>query len=348
MTQRWVGVVPKVRGPMAGLQTVQALWLVLAAMLLLLQSGCTAYPYQKANVLIPDAHGGGHSLAISPDSSRLSSGSWSGRISIWRLPDGEHQYGWQAHAGDVTGLSYVGSGRLLSAGFDGRLIEWAPRGKILNHVETGSPVTAMAVDVIRQMVLTGHADGRLQLRPISGLSPARILGRHEGRVRAVAIAPDGESFASSATDGTVKIWTLDGRVTDLVKPGSDARTLVFSPQGRQLYGAGWFHLFRWDLRRGELATLDTDHYGIINSILFDPEGRYLASISRQTDSSVLFLDPRNGRTIRRFQSHKLCGGVVVISSDGRTMATTSDDASVMIWQLEAVREPEAAAGYHGS
>ena len=37
--------------------------------------------------------------------------------------------------------------------------------------------------------------------------------------------------------------------------------------------------------------------------------------------------PDSGRTLRRFQSHDLCGAVVAWSQDGRYLATTADDAS---------------------
>ena len=124
-----------------------------------------------------------------------------------------------------------------------------------------------------------------------------------------------------------------GKIRYLDRPSSDPRTLAFSPLDDSLYGAGWFRLFRWNLDTGRIETLDTDHKGIINNIQFTPGGQ-LASISRQTDSSVYFLDPASGETLRSFQRHELCGGDIAISPGGRYLATTSDDASVRIWVLQ--------------
>jgi len=309
-------------------------------------AGCTSRSFQQANVVIDDAHGGAHTLSISPDARLVASGSWAGRIGVWGLPDGDRRRTWQAHDGNINGLTFISGNRLLSAGHDRYLVEWSASGQKLREVETASPITAMAVDVSLQLVLTGHADGGVQLRRLSELSETNTLGHHEGEIRALAIAPDGGLFASSATDGKVRIWQPDGGFTELSEPGSDARTLVFSPDGQQLYGGGWFDLYRWDLQTGRIVTLDTEHNGIINSILFHPDGDYLASISRQTDSSVLFLDPDTGETIERFQPHKLCGGVVVISPDAKIMATTSDDASVMIWRLQNGPASRTDAGRH--
>lgn len=301
--------------------------------------GCGLQPYQAADVVIPDAHGGGSALAISQDSDYLASGGWSGYIRIWQLPDGKAENIWKGHEGEVTALSFLSEQRLVSAGLDANLVEWSLRGRQIRTVTTDSAITAMEVDTAGRQVLTGHRDGSVRRWRLPDLSPGRILGRHAAGVRAVAIAPAGDLMASSAHDGVVKVWHSDGATTRLPDPWSDARTLQFSPDGGQLYGAGWFDLFRWDLTRRSMLVLDTEHRGIINRILFDPSGRYLASISRQTDSAVLFLDPASGKTIQRFQPHKLCGGVVVLSPDGRIMATTSDDASLMIWDLTAMDQP---------
>ncbi|KHF25060.1 hypothetical protein JV46_05020 [Solemya velum gill symbiont] len=69
-------------------------------------------------------------------------------------------------------------------------------------------------------------------------------------------------------------------------------------------------------------------------IQFGPNGDYLATISRQTDSAVLFLNPDSGQAMRRFQKHDLCGGALAVSPDGRYLSTTSDDASVRFYNLD--------------
>ena len=300
----------------------------------LLFAGCAIQPRQTPDLVIPDAHGGGKGLAIGPDSSKLASAGWNGRIRIWSLPGGEGDYGWQGHRGEVTTLVFLDVDRLLSAGYDGGLTEWTTGGEKIRSVDTGSPVLAMAVDGPRHRVLTGHKDGSVRLWSLPALKLVKTLGLHKGSIRAVAYAPAGDRFASAGTKGQVNIWDGNGWMENLPPPGSDARTLVFTSDGKYLFGAGWFDLYRWDLDRQELTTLDTDHRGIINSIVFDSTETYLASISRITDSSVLMLDPQNGETVKRFQSHKLCGGSIAMAPNGRIMATTADDASVMIWMLE--------------
>jgi WD40 repeat protein len=46
----------------------------------------------------------------------------------------------------------------------------------------------------------------------------------------------------------------------------------------------------------------------------------------------------NGQVLRRFQRHDLCGNWVTLSPDGKYLATTSDDASVRLWRLDAQQQ----------
>ena len=297
-------------------------------------SGCSSLPERPADVVIPGAHSGGSALTTSPDSRLVASGGWSGRIRLWHLPDGTPAGGWQAHGDSVNGIVFLGEGsRLLSAGYDGRMAIWNLSGHRLHAWDTGSPVTVLSARRDRELVATGHADGSVRLWDTEGRPLGAWPDVHRNRVREVALSDRGDTIASAGTDRRVYWWTYEGSPQRLDDPPSDARTLLFSSDGDTLIGAGWFRLFRWGLPDGRLSTMTTDHAGIINDLEFLPDGR-LASISRQTDSSVLLLDAATGTTLQRLQRHELCGVAVSPTPDGRFLATTSDDASVRIWQLD--------------
>ncbi len=303
--------------------------------LLLSLVACSLTPGREPDVIIRSAHGGGTELAFNPTASLLASGGWSGRLRLWRVPGGEAERTWQAHDAEVTGIAFFDQGqRILSTGLDGSMVVWDADGRELYRQLADSSVTAMALDEATETVVTGHYDGSVRLWNLADLAPAGVFAIHQDSVRAVAVHGASGWFASSDSDAEVYLWRRDGSYRALPPPATDARTLAFTPDGNWLYGAGWFRLLRWTIPEGQREVLKTDHSGIIDSIWFTDDGATLASISRQTDSSVLFLDPATGDTVQRLQRHDLCGAAVRVSGDGRFVATTSDDGSVRIWDLQ--------------
>ena len=302
-------------------------------------AACGSRMVREAPVVINEnAHSGGSVVAFSTAGELLASGGWEGRVRLWQVPAGSQVRTWGAHSDSVNGIVFTDSDRqLVTAGYDGRIARWSTGGKLLDEIETSSPVMHMTARVSADWLLTGHADGSVREWRLSDLSLLKAQVLHRGSVKAVAIDPAGDRFASSGSDGAVYVWSTGMPARRLEDPPADAWTLAFSPDGKVLMGGSWFRLYRWQLRDASLQTLATRHRGIIRSIRYLPASRTLASISRQTDSAVYFLDPATGAVVRSFQQHDLCGADVTVSPDGRYLATTSDDASVRIWDLGTVR-----------
>ena len=308
------------------------------ALLLILLGGCATDPQRPANRIIEDALQGGSTLAMSQDSTRVAGGSWSGEIRIWNLESGRELGSWKEHVSSVNGLFFINSdSELVSAGYDGFVRIWSTAGIKKREWHSGSPIMGADLDRQRMQLLTGHKDGSVKLWQLPQGNKLHDWNIHSDALRNVAIDSRNRRYASTDSDARTAVWTLDSSPRFLDTAPSDSRSIAFSPDGTRLLGAGWFKLFSWNLADGKLTTLDTDHQGIINSIEFMSDGR-LATISRQTDSAVLFLDAATGETVERFNQHDLCGVAATVSPDGNFLATTSDDASLRIWKLPSINQ----------
>ncbi|MHB8535154.1 MAG: WD40 repeat domain-containing protein [Sulfuricaulis sp.] len=297
-------------------------------------AGCAALPSVPANVVLRNIHNNGYVLAFDDRSETLASGDSAGHIRLWRLPDGKELNSWTGHSDSLQGLKFLDHDReLLSADYDATLALWRRDGTLLRRVTTPSPITDMSADETSGIIVTGHRDGHVRLWRLTDFSLISDLRVHRGAVRAVAYQAATRQLASSGTDGRVFYWHLGEAPHPLSPPPTDAWSLAFAPDGKSLMGGGWFDLFHWQPADGRLQILPTAHHGIVKSISFSRDGRTLASIGRQTDSAVYLLDARTGAVRERFQPHELCGSYVLLSPDGRYLASTSDDATIHIWDL---------------
>jgi WD40 repeat protein len=212
-----------------------------------------------------------------------------------------------------------------------------------------SPVTALVYQEAPPALWSGHDDGSLRRWNLR-LLPQQVHHLPGGhRVTALAWA-DGRL---AAADSHGKLWLLESSSEDPPEPFASLpaylRTLAFDDSGEHLFGGSWFRLYRWDLSTGAMRVLPTAHHGIITALQWNAPRRALFSISRQTDSSVLALDPDNGGTLTDFGQHDLCGADVAVSANGQVLATTSDDGSVRIWRLRSAPPSSTSAGSaHGS
>ena len=308
---------------------------VLVALQALVTACSVLHKEQPAAVIKERAHSGGSVVAFSHSGELLASGGWEGTVRLWQLPDGHEVRHWLAHSDSVNGIAFLEADHeIVTAGYDGVLARRAVDGQLLEQIKTPAAITHMVADSKADRLLTGHADGSVRLWKATDFRLLQEQQLHQGAVKAVAIAPGATRYASSSSDGSVVLWTDSGVQRQLDRPPADAWTLVFSPDGQTLSGGSWFLLYRWNLHDGTLTTMTTEHHGIIKSIQYIDDGSELATISRQTDSAVYFLDAESGEVKRRFQRHDLCGADIAVSADGRYLATTSDDASVRFWLLQ--------------
>lgn len=283
--------------------------------------------------IVDDASTGGNALDVSPDSRLAASADWAGKIRLWRLPEGTPVGSWRTPHGDVPGLMFLsGSEQLLSAGHDGFIRIWDLVGRLVAAYDTGSSISSFSPTHDRRGVLLGHANGLVSYWTTDGsrLGAWQVSDR---RISAVAVDASEAHYAAGDSGRRVWRWHKDGLPEGLQSPPSFVRTLAFNPTDGRLLGGGWFNLFSWQASDTQLQLLPTAHGGIVNHVQFSANGSYLASISRQTDSAVMLLNPQTGETLAAFRKHDLCGQHVALSPDGRSMVSNSDDASVRFYLL---------------
>ena len=160
----------------------------------------------------------------------------------------------------------------------------------------------------------------------------RVLGRHTGKISAVAFSPDGKLVASASHDQTAKVWELaTGRlVLSLATKVAGFNSVVFSPDGSMLATCANDTIQLWAVSTGRLLHSLDGHTAVVSSVAFHPDGKLLASSS--SDGTVALWDVSSGERAATLSS--VSNGVdwVVQTPDG-LFDGTPGGWSKIVWRF---------------
>jgi WD40 repeat protein len=237
-------------------------------------------------------------LAFGRDGGLLASGAADGTVALWRPPELELLGGERTHPWTIASLSFSPDGTLLlSASTVGAL-------RLLRVVErAGRPALEPAVALDGRhpaLLLSGGAvaaGGPLRLWQLPGAERVAELPAHSARVSALAASPDGRLLASAGV--------AEGPATD------DRR------------GRGGESCVRlWRLPEGAIAGVLGAGAGVVQQLLFSPDGRVLAAAG----SRVRLWNPADGMLLAELPAR----APIAFTPDG-TLVGIGDDGLVRAW-----------------
>jgi WD40 repeat protein len=249
-------------------------------------------------------HGTIASADISPDGSRMATGSWDRSVKVW----------------DVTTAKVV-------AKLDG-----------VHRDNINSVVFSPSGD----QLLTASDDHTARLWDLAGKPLQPVLQGHQGSVRSACFSPGGDRILTVSSDKTARVW--DARTGEVLQilAGHHWALLsgVFDETGsRVITGSEDNTAIVWDLATGQPLARLAGHTGAVTSVALSRDGR--RALTGSDDNLVKIWDATQGKEILTLNGHTQAVTSVSFSPDGLQALTSGRDGQTLIWPALDWREPLA-------
>ncbi|KAL8910859.1 MAG: hypothetical protein Q9171_003897 [Xanthocarpia ochracea] len=164
----------------------------------------------------------------------------------------------------------------------------------------------------------------------------RVISGHLGWVRALAVEPGNQWFASGAGDRTIKIWDLASGSLRLTLTGhiSTVRGLAVSPRHPYLFSCGEDKMVKcWDLETNKVIRHYHGHLSGVYTLSLHPTLDVLVTGGR--DGVARVWDMRTRSNIHVLSGHKQTVSDLVCQATDPQVITSSLDSTVRMWDLAA-------------
>ncbi len=280
-------------------------------------------------------------VMFSPDSRRLITLSRGDKVYLWDVVTGEKIHAIE-DSSSVLSMDISPDGKTLAlARRDGKLIFWdvTSREERLSFDGHKGAINCMAYSQDGKYLATAGSDATVKLwNPASGIELGSLKDSCNS-IEMIALSPDGRLLATGSQDPTATIWDLPAGEEKFSLKASfgPVFSLAFLKDSRTLITGCSSGIRFWDLATRKGSAPLRIHKGPVFQISVGPETIATAS----SDETVVLIDAQSRNILQTLKGHKRGVKSVVVSPDGKWIATGSEDTTARIWMSNLDDEPES-------
>lgn len=277
------------------------------------------------------------SVAITPDSKYILSGSWDETLKLWDVLTGKEVRTFTGHTGWISAVAITPDGHhALSGSYDGTIKFWQLETGQEIHCFKGHDdfaITSLTISPDGRYILSGDNKNTLIVRKLDTGQIIKVMsGNDSFGITSVAIAPNGQFALVGSNDNEIKIWDMvSGKEMRSFRGHTDSiESLVVTPNGKEVLSGGKDNtVILWNLTTGQEVTTISDAFPI-TSIAVTPDSRF----ALLGGYSMTLWDIGSGLEIGNFNEQSGKVMALAVSSDGRYAVSGNLNQTITIWEFD--------------
>lgn len=277
-------------------------------------------------------------IALSPDGTRLATGSHDKRLNIWDI-NGTLINPFIGHYNDVVSLDFSTDGtKLASCAYDKTVRIWGlfPGNLLHTFHDNTEIVNSVSLSPDGSKMVAGSNDATIMFFDVSSdeyPTPWSFMG-HTAKVASIAFSPDGNNLITGGYDNKVKLWdatfgillkNFSGQISPII-------AAAFTSDGTKIISAGADSRVKvWNATTSASVSTVSGQDTTITSIAFSPDRSQFACAGN--DNLIKLRDAKNGSLIKSFTGHLDTIKSIAFSPNGILLASASVDKTIKLWNV---------------
>ena len=290
------------------------------------------------------------SIAYSPNGVNIISGSSGRTIRVWDVNEKEAGVSIKGHDDIVKCITFFPSGRsFISTSADRSIKIWNSQehyedsefktfGEIYNFTISKDMKILAAVGKSMKVWIYDFPSGIVQ----------QELQGHGNYCTNICFNYNDAYLASSCFDKSIIVWDMQtkSKYRQYYSNNAYIRNVAFSPDSKTLAGGcDDMSITIWDFDSTEVCGKLLGHTATINSVKYSSNGLHLLSTSNDF-SGRLWSILDNAQELKFIHGDSCVYGIFI--SNGKKIATCSQDKTVKVWNLQSQQEEHSFNGHLGN